>query len=132
HGFTSGDVSGESSPPTLGSAAVFPAEGSMTSVGSAEGFSCTITTCVGELSTGAGGGAILIGPWGARCGRLPASETLISIATSIQFATSDDPPAARNGAVCPVSGISFVTPPSTTNNWNPRLNARPPTSSLPK
>ncbi len=34
-----------------------------------------------------------------------------------QFATSDDPPYDRNGVVSPVSGISRVTPPITTNTW---------------
>ena len=33
----------------------------------------------------------------------------------IQLATSDDPPAARNGVVRPVSGMTRVTPPMTMN-----------------
>ena len=33
----------------------------------------------------------------------------------IQLATSDEPPAARNGVVRPVSGMTRVTPPTTMN-----------------
>ena len=34
----------------------------------------------------------------------------------IQLATSDEPPAARNGVVRPVSGMTRVTPPITTKH----------------
>src|SRR6185312_1859210 len=43
-----------------------------------------------------------------------ASEIRNSIATSSQFAINDEPPADMNGVVCPVSGISPVTPPTMT------------------
>ena len=41
------------------------------------------------------------------------------IATISQFATSDEPPAARNGVVRPVSGMTRVTPPMTTLSLAP-------------
>ena len=41
------------------------------------------------------------------------SESRSSSATMIQLATSDEPPAARNGVVRPVSGMTRVTPPMT-------------------
>src|SRR5690606_27989858 len=39
------------------------------------------------------------------------SDNRNSRATMIQLATSDEPPAARNGVVRPVSGMTLVTPP---------------------
>ncbi len=50
----------------------------------------------------------------------------------IQFDTSDEPPAARNGAVRPVSGITRVTPPTTMNTCSASENARPEARSFPK
>ena len=37
-----------------------------------------------------------------------------------------------NGSVSPVSGMSVDTPPTTTNTWMSRVNARPTATSLPK
>ena len=42
-----------------------------------------------------------------------------------QFATSDEPPAARNGVVRPVSGITRVTPPTMMNTCSAIVNDRP-------
>src|SRR5262249_44178990 len=64
-------------------------------------------------------------------GRRAASEVRSNGATSSQLATSDDPPADRNGVVCPVSGINWLTPPTMTNTCNPSVNDRPPANSLP-
>ncbi len=50
----------------------------------------------------------------------------------IQLATSDEPPAARNGVVRPVSGMTRVTPPITTNTWRATTNDRPTPSRRPK
>src|SRR6185437_1636978 len=44
-----------------------------------------------------------------------ASERRSSSATMIQFAISEEPPAARKGVVRPVSGMTRVTPPTTMN-----------------
>ena len=49
-----------------------------------------------------------------------------------QFATRDDPPYDRNGVVSPVSGISRVTPPITTNTWIAKTTPSPVAISLPK
>ena len=53
------------------------------------------------------------------------SLTRSSSAISAQLATSDDPPAERNGVVRPVSGMRLVTPPTTTKTCRPTTNARP-------
>ena len=53
---------------------------------------------------------------GVEAGRRAASDTRISSATVIHEDTIDEPPAARNGAVRPVSGMMRVMPPSTTNS----------------
>ena len=50
----------------------------------------------------------------------------------IQFASSEDPPAARNGVVRPVSGIRRVTPPITTKHCSAIAKESPVASSLPK
>ena len=49
-----------------------------------------------------------------------------------QLATSDDPPAARNGMVSPVSGITRVTPPATMNTCSATTKPSPTPSSRPK
>ena len=43
----------------------------------------------------------------------------------IQFATSDEPPAARNGVVRPVSGMTRVTPPTMMNTCSAIVKERP-------
>ena len=48
-------------------------------------------------------------------GRRALSLTRSSSAMTIQLATSEEPPADRNGVVRPVSGIRLVTPPTTMN-----------------
>ena len=50
----------------------------------------------------------------------------------IQLATSEDPPAARNGVVRPVTGMTRVTPPTMMNTCRAIVNARPVAKSLPK
>ena len=50
----------------------------------------------------------------------------------IQFATRDEPPAASHGVVRPVSGMTLVTPPMTTNTCRAITNESPTPSSLPK
>ena len=50
----------------------------------------------------------------------------------IQLATSDEPPAARNGVVRPVSGMTRVTPPITMKTCSATTNERPTPSSRPK
>ena len=51
---------------------------------------------------------------------------------SVQLARSEEPPEDRNGMVRPVSGITRVTPPTTTKHWSASEKARPAASSLPK
>ena len=51
---------------------------------------------------------------------------------SAQLASSDEPPSDMKGVVRPVSGMTLVTPPMTTNTWSPTEKARPNASSLPK
>ena len=46
--------------------------------------------------------------------------------------TIEEPPAAKNGAVRPVSGMMRVMPPSTTNSWMASEKLRPVARSLPK
>ncbi len=50
----------------------------------------------------------------------------------IQLARSEDPPAAMNGVVRPVSGMTRVTPPMTMNTCSAITNDSPMPSSLPK
>ena len=50
----------------------------------------------------------------------------------IQLPMSEEPPAARNGVVRPVSGMSRVTPPMTMKHWRQMVNVRPTVRSLPK
>ncbi|KEP74861.1 hypothetical protein HR12_03045 [Microbacterium sp. SUBG005] len=50
----------------------------------------------------------------------------------IQFAISEDPPAARNGVVRPVSGMTRVTPPTMMNTCSAIVNENPVARSLPK
>ena len=47
-------------------------------------------------------------------GRRAASEIRKNTAISSQLAISDEPPADMNGVVCPVSGMSRLTPPTIT------------------
>src|SRR5690606_26203517 len=54
-----------------------------------------------------------------------------SSATMIQFMMIEEPPAARNGAVRPVSGMRRMTPPATTKTWSANETDRPTASSLP-
>ncbi len=48
----------------------------------------------------------------------------------MKFATIDEPPELTNGSVTPVSGITFVTPPTITNTCSAKTVARPAASSL--
>src|SRR5207249_3738311 len=64
-------------------------------------------------------------------GRRPASEILSRSATSIQLASSDEPPYDSHGVVMPVSGMRPETPPTMTKTCRPIENDRPPASSLP-
>ena len=64
-------------------------------------------------------------------GRRAASDTRISSATVIHEDTIEEPPAARNGAVRPVSGMRRVMPPSTTKSWTASEKLRPVARSLP-
>ena len=50
----------------------------------------------------------------------------------VQLASSDEPPSDMNGVVRPVSGMTRVTPPMTTNTCSATEKARPKASSLPK
>ena len=50
----------------------------------------------------------------------------------IQLHTSELPPAARKGRVSPVSGITRVTPPTTTKTCSAITKPRPPASRVPK
>src|SRR5690606_24465805 len=61
-----------------------------------------------------------------------ASDNRSSSATMSQLATSEEPPAARNGVVRPVSGMMRVTPPITMNTCSPTANERPTASRRPK
>src|SRR5690606_38968511 len=61
-----------------------------------------------------------------------ASLTRRRIATMSQLATREDPPAARNGVVRPVRGITRVTPPTMMKTCSASVKARPTDSSLPK
>src|SRR5699024_2405933 len=70
-------------------------------------------------------------PSASVAGRREESEMRTSRPMMIQFATSEEPPAAMNGMVSPVSGINRVTPPTTTKHWNTRVKASPEASSLP-
>ena len=67
---------------------------------------------------------------GCGAGRRALSLTRISRAITIQLATRDEPPWDRNGVVMPVSGISWVTPPTMMKTWSAKTNARPAASSL--
>src|SRR5699024_11095542 len=59
--------------------------------------------------------ALTIGP---DCtGRLAVWEINKTNPMIIQFASSEEPPAAINGVVKPVSGITRSTPPTTTKIW---------------
>lgn len=64
-------------------------------------------------------------------GRRAAFEMRSTSPTMIQLASSDEPPAARNGVVRPVSGSTRVTPPITTNTCHAMVKARPEASTLP-
>src|SRR5690606_18065520 len=50
----------------------------------------------------------------------------------IQVVTREEPPTDSSGVVIPLSGISSVTPPTTTNTWNAQRNANPVVISLTK
>ena len=54
------------------------------------------------------------------------------IVVGVNKFTIEEPPAARNGAVRPVSGMMRVMPPSTTNSWMASEKLRPVARSLPK
>src|SRR5699024_4002869 len=74
--------------------------------------------------------ALTIGP---DCmGRFAMSEINNIRPTIIQFANSEDPPAAMNGVVRPVSGMTRRTPPTTTKIWMAIAHAMPAAKSLPK
>ena len=65
-------------------------------------------------------------------GRRAESEIRSSSATMIQFASNEEPPAARNGVVRPMSGINLVTPPMTTKHCSAIAKESPQASSFPK
>src|SRR5699024_11717872 len=65
-------------------------------------------------------------------GRRAASERRTRLPAMIQLHTSELPPAARKGSVRPVSGITRVTPPTTTKTCSAITKPRPPASSVPK
>src|SRR5699024_2436908 len=65
-------------------------------------------------------------------GRRAASERRTRMPVMIQLHTSELPPAARKGSVRPVSGITRVTPPTTTKTCSAITKPRPPASSVPK
>ena len=50
----------------------------------------------------------------------------------IQLATSELPPAARNGVVSPVSGMRRVTPPITMKHWSAIVKLMPAAKRVPK
>ena len=50
----------------------------------------------------------------------------------IQFVRSAEPPWARKGIARPVSGMTRVTPPTTTKHCNAMVKERPVASSFPK
>src|SRR5690606_14176414 len=64
-------------------------------------------------------------------GRRAEAEIRSSKAMMIQLETSEEPPAARNGAVSPVTGMIRVMPPTTTKTWKAKTNAIPEAKSLP-
>ncbi len=64
-------------------------------------------------------------------GRRAVSLIRMSRPIAIQLATSDEPPWERNGVVSPVSGISRLTPPTTTNTCSASTIERPAASSVP-
>ena len=65
-------------------------------------------------------------------GRREASDTRMRRATASHEETIEDPPAAKKGAVRPVSGISRVMPPKTTKIWIAKEKLRPVARSFPK
>src|SRR6185437_2951670 len=84
----------------------------------------TLTASVSSSAAGSGRAA------GA--GRRAWSLIRNSRATIDQLASSDEPPCDRKGMVRPVSGISRVTPPTTTKHCSATENASPAARSLPK
>ena len=85
-------------------------------------FTCSFTTWVSSSADGR---------WRSGTGWRAWSLIRSSSATMIQLAISDEPPYDMNGVVRPVSGISLVTPPMTTNTCRAIAIARPTASSLP-
>src|SRR5699024_6504149 len=79
---------------------------------------------------GAAAGAVP-GTWRA-AGRRAASERRTRIPAMSQLHPSELPPAARKGRVRPVSGITRVTPPTTTNTCSAIAKPSPPASRVPK
>src|SRR5262249_55189200 len=67
---------------------------------------------------------------GCGAGRRAVSLIRISTAMIIQLATRDEPPWDRKGVVIPVSGMSWVTPPTITKTCRAITNERPVASSL--
>src|SRR3954452_18966323 len=59
------------------------------------------------------------------------SETIRSRASSTKLAMIELPPYEMNGSVTPVSGITFVTPPTITNTCSASTDVRPAASSFP-
>src|SRR4051794_15588910 len=60
------------------------------------------------------------------------SETISSSASRTKLAMTELPPYEMNGSVTPVSGITFVTPPTITNTCSARTAVSPAASNLPK
>src|SRR5690606_8366890 len=70
--------------------------------------------CAGGGSARSGISSVGSLPEGRGGGRCAVSLIRSHSPTTTQPAISEEPPADRNGVVIPVSGISRVTPPSTT------------------
>src|SRR3954471_9224111 len=71
-------------------------------------------------------------PPSASGSRRARSDTIKSSASSTKLATIDAPPYETNGSVTPVSGMTFVTPPTITNTWIANTAPRPVASSFAK
>ena len=88
-------------------------------------FTDSLTTSVRASATG-------LGALASGSGRRAWSEIRSRMATRVQFASSEEPPDDRNGIVRPVSGMTRVTPPTTTKHCSATEKDRPAASSLPK
>ena len=81
-------------------------------------------------------GLLLVAAWVITMGVVSTGpravfEIMSSKPTMIQLASREEPPAARNGVVRPVKGISRVTPPITTKHCSAMAKERPQARSFP-